>query len=76
LDRKVPHKKVTFARLAAEAQKLRGSRSAMEERTIEGVDEQEAAELHRQIGFDGAADARVRHKPDWHVMLLFFVPCE
>jgi len=25
----------------------------MEERTIEGVDEQEAAELHRQIGFDG-----------------------
>ncbi len=48
----------------------------MEERTIEGVDEQEAAELHRQIGFDGAADARVRRKPDWHVMLLFFVPCE
>jgi hypothetical protein len=48
----------------------------MEERTIEGVDEQEAAELHRQIGYDEAADARVRRKLDWHVMPLFFVLCE
>ena len=43
---------------------------------LNGVDDQEAAELQSSIGYDEAADTRVRRKLDWHLMPLFFILCK
>ena len=40
------------------------------------VDERQAANLQSRIGYDEAAETRVRHKLDRHLMPLFFVLCE
>lgn len=40
------------------------------------IHELKAAELQSPTEYNGAAEARVRRKLDWHLMPLFFVLCK
>lgn len=43
---------------------------------LKRADEEKPAELQSPIGYDEAAETRVRRKLDRHLMPLFFVLCE